>query len=423
MKAKLKEINYYTKSFDISIPYEEYTKTYEKQLKKAARTVNLPGFRKGKVPAEFLRKKFHDSIHGETIDKMVQNAFQAACEEQEIYPLGNIEVEKIDFKEEKDLKLVVKFEVKPTLSDIKYKDLEIERHEKKFTKADISDGVKRMKEQYSDVIETTDKTKSKIGSFVTLNAQQLDDKGQPKKGHVYKDLKIRLGDGEFDKEIEKQLTGMKVADSKVIDREYGEDFEVKEMIGKKETYDFTVNAIEERKIPSDAELIEKIKDPEVKTIEDLKKKLEKNFKKTIKTEADTNFFQNAVEKLVSENDFVVPESMLENYLERLYEQQSKERAVNEEKFKSGRRDSALFEIKWELIKEFIQNNEDGLELKDGEEGDKELEAYVTEMTENEKERELYLSNDYFKQSIAIQLLNKKLSEFLQKENKVKKVKI
>ncbi len=45
------------------------------------------------------------------------------------------------------------------------------------------------------------------------------------------------------------------------------------------------------------------------------------------------------------------------------------------------------------------------------------------MTENEKERELYLSNDYFKQSIAIQLLNKKLSEFLQKVNKVKKVKI
>lgn len=424
MNAELKVVNNYTKSLDINLPYETYSKTYEKALKKAARTIDLPGFRKGKVPAEFVRKKFHDSIHADAIDKLIQKSFQDACQEKEVYPLGNVEVEKIDFEEDKDVHFSIKFEVKPDLTDVNYKDLEIERQEKKFSKSDVNDAIKRLQEQYAEVLETTDKSKTKIGSYVTVTAQQLDDNGEPKKGHIYKDLKLRLGDGDFDKVVEKQLTGMKIADTKVIEREYGDDFEVKEMRGKKETFEFTINELEERKLPkADAELIEKINEDDVKTIDDLKKKLEANFKKSIKTEADTNFFQNAVEAIVGANDFTIPESMLENYLERLYEQQSRERAVNEEKFKTDRRDSALFEIKWELIKEFILKNETGLEMKTGEDGETELKDYVHEMTENEKEREMYLSNDYFKQSLAVQLQNKKISEFLQKVNKVKKVKI
>lgn len=423
MNAELSVINDFTKEFKIQIPAADYTKSYEKMLKSTAKKIQLPGFRKGKVPAEFVRKQYHQNIHADTLDKLIQKSFQDACESNDVNPLGNLEVEKVDFDEKKGVEYSIKFEVKPELKDIKYADFTIEQEVGSVAAADVKKAVDKLLFEHSEELEVKKTAKSKKGSYVTLNAQQLDSDGKVLAGQKYDGLKFRLGDGEFDKAVEKELAGLKVGDKKVVDRSYDADHEIKDLAGKTETYEFELTELVERKFPElNDEFAKSLKEHTVETVDELKESIKKNMQRQIDSSAEGSLLTNASKLLVEKNTFDIPNSMVENYLDRLVEDARRQKGINEEKFREARRESASEELRWQLVREFIEKAE-GIKVADGEEGDKEVNEFIDSLMMSEKEASFFKENQYMRDSFKYQLLNKKLADVLKKKNKIKKVKL
>ncbi len=423
MNAELKVINNFTKEFNIAIPHEDYAKSYNKMLVKTAKKIQIPGFRKGKVPAEYVRKQYHQNVHADTLDQLVQKSFQEACETNKVNPLGNLEVAKLDFDEKKGVEFSITFEVKPELENVIYSDLTIEQEVGSVSADDVKKTIDKLILEHSTEKTLDDKAKTKKGSFVTLNAQQLDEDGKPIAGHLYKALKFRLGDGEFDKGVEKELSGLKVGDKKIVDRTYAKDHEVKDLAGKKETYEFELIELVEKELPElNDEFVKSLKEYSVETVDALKEQITKNMQRQIDSAAEGSLLDHASKLLVEKNAFDLPKSMIENYLDRLVDEARRQRGINEEKFREARRESAIEELKWQLVREFIEKAE-GIEVASGKEGDAEVDAFIDSLVLGEKEADFFKSNDYMKNSFRYQLMNKKLADVLKKKNKIKKVKL
>jgi trigger factor len=418
MKAELTIINNFTKTFKINIPHEDYQKSYNKALKKLAKKISLPGFRKGKVPPEIVKRNYHDSVHGETIDKLINNSFTDACTKQSINPVGNVQVPELNFSEEKGLDFVISFEVVPELNDLKVTDIEITKEFKNFDEKEVEDTLNGLLNEQAKVEELTD-AEVEEGHYILVDSEQLDEEKNALPGKVYKNMSIHVGEGKFDKKIEKQLLGMKLDEKKFVEKKYPKSSKNKELAGKSEFFNLTLRKIEKRETPElNDEFVKSLNESGLETVDALKTRIEENLKFRYEDDANKNFIENASKTLIENNEFEVPDSMVDNYLDRLYEDQLKYKKVNEERFKSARRDSAVDEIKWQLIKEFIIKKENIKVDVYSDEGKKEIEAFIDDMKMPDEQKEFFKSNNQFLHDFAYQLIDKKVMAFLKENNKV-----
>ena len=426
MSIELNTVNSFTKSFDIKIPSTDYEKQYDKSMKKVAKNVSLPGFRKGKVPATLLKKQFHDSIHGETIDKLVQKNFEKACEEHKQHPLGNVNVSKLDVADDNSIDFTVSFEVRPELTDLKYSGLKLEKSVRKISDQDIDITLENIQAQQSKTVDLADDAEIKEGSFVVVDSQQLDEEKNPIEGKLYKNMTIEVGSGKFDKKIEKQLIGLKVGDVKDVEKKYPKNSKNKELAGKSEYFTFTINSLEEKEVPEiNDELAKSLNEEGIETLEDLKGKIKSTLSDRFEQESRELFINEIAQKIVDANEVELPASMIDNYLERLFEQTKQQRQGNlsEERFKSARRESAEFELKWQLIKEEI-STENSLKVDTHtDEGKKEVEDYIDSLPFPDDQKKMIKSSHHYMHDMAYQVEDKKVIDFIEENNTVKEKEI
>ena len=194
----------------------------------------------------------------------------------------------------------------------------------------------------------------------------------------------------------------------------------KDLAGKTERFKVTVNEVHERELPElNDELIAKLNnDGKIKTLADLKKNIKTSLQGKYDMEIFNVFLSNIAEKLVEANDVLVPSSMLDNYLDRLYQAASQERAINEEKFKTARKESAEFELKWQMIKDYVLKAED-IKVEDDNHEHKEVKEYIDTLGMSDQEKEFIKSNHNYLHEFQHRLLDKKLVDFLESVNTVK----
>lgn len=422
MSVTLNTVNSFTKSFDIKLPSSDYTKQYDKSMKKAAKNVSLPGFRKGKVPANLLKKQYHDSIHGETIDKLVQKNFEKACETEKVFPLGNVNVSKLEVADDNSIDFTVSFEIRPELTDVKYTGLKLEKSVRTITDNDIDTTLENIRVQQSKVLDIEDDAVVKKGSHVVADSQQLNEDQTPIDGKLYKNMTIEVGSGKFDKKIEKDLIGLKVGDEKDVEKKYPKNSKNKELAGKSEFFKITINSIEEREIPElDDELAKSLNEEGISTLDELKDKIKTTLSQRFEEESREMFIQNIAQTIVDTNTIELPGSMVDNYLERLYEQTKEQRGGNlsEEKFKTARRESCEFELKWQLIKEEISNGNDLKVDSHTDEGKKEVEDYIDSLPFPDDQKKMLKSSDHYMHEMSYQAEERKIIAYLEENNTVK----
>jgi len=421
MNVTLNVINSYTKSFDIKIPAEDYDKQYQKSMKKVAKNISLPGFRRGKVPATLVKKQFHESIHGETIDSLVQKNFEKACDENKLYPLGNVQVTKLDFKDGEGIDYTVSFEVRPELGELNVTGFEIEKPVRKITDEDIEKTLENIQAQRSTVKELADDAEIQEGSFVVVDSQQLDEEKNPIEGKLYQNMSIEIGSGKFDKKIEKQLIGLKVGEEKFIEKKYPKNSKNKELAGTSEFFNFTINSIEERETPElNDEFAKSLNEDGVETLEQLRDKIKETLTQNFEHEARERFMDNVAAKIVEGNTIELPGSMVDNYLDRLYEQMTKQRgrAMSEERFKTARKESAEFEIRWQLIKEeIVEKNSLRVDVHT-DEGKAAVKEFVESFPVPEEQKKMLLENHNYLHEASHQVEERRVIEFIESNNTI-----
>jgi trigger factor len=143
------------KSLTVEIPAEEVRRVTDKTARTLARQIEIPGFRKGKVPPELVRKRYADALKSEVVEHLVQEAVAGVLKEHNLVPLGAPKVGEVKFEFDAPLSFSVDLEVRPPVAPKDYRGLKVPAGSSTPTAEEVASVLERLREGHAhfDVIE------------------------------------------------------------------------------------------------------------------------------------------------------------------------------------------------------------------------------------------------------------------------------
>ncbi len=291
-------------------------------------TVNLKGFRPGKVPREILKRQFGKAVFNEVLDKVIKDTSTKALEENKIKPAGQPKLDLKTYGEDKDLEYIISV---TELPKVEIKSIENIKFDQYSVKIDNSESEKRIKEiakNQPNFKDASENTKAKEGDLVAFDYTATVD-NKTFKGGEGKNTQLTLGKDLFLKGFDKQLLGVKKGDEKIVEAVLPENFPEKELINKKAKFVCKISTI---KNPEETKIDDEFaKNLGAKDLKDLKSLISKQINDEYSNSLDRlskNQILKEIEKFkVSE----IPENLIEDEIKILSQGMSDEDAKKSRK--------------------------------------------------------------------------------------------
>lgn len=300
---------------DIKIGKSDVKKSYAKIVDKYAKTVQLPGFRKGKVPVSVLENKVGEALRAETGYELVEKALSEIFEnaEKDIKPLNYAQPElegELKLDPETDFSFSVKYDVYPKVDLKKVDGFDLECSEVTNEEAVLEQELKNIQLNNSFVMDKKDDELAKKEDIATVNYCELDADGKEIKGTQRQDYAFEIGSGLNLYKFDDDILGMKKGEEKVINKKFPKDFEDKDLAGTKKTIKVKLTALKYRDMPKiDDELAQDVSE-KYKTLDDLKSDLKSKIHKAVEDSIENEKIDAYLKAVVEANEFVLPASMI-----------------------------------------------------------------------------------------------------------------
>ena len=246
-------------------------------------TVNLKGFRPGKVPVEVLKRQFGKAVFSEVLDKVLKDTTTKALKENKIKPAGQPKLDLKTYGEDKDLEYIISVTEFPK---VELKSIENIKFDEYTVKIDESETEKRIKEIAKNTPSFKDappETKAKEGDLVSFDYTATVDEN-PFKGGEGKNTQLTLGKDLFLKGFDKQLVGVKKDDQKIVEAILPENFPEKELVNKKAKFNCKILSV---KISEEVKIDDQFaKNLGAKDLKDLKTLISKQINDEYKNSLD-----------------------------------------------------------------------------------------------------------------------------------------
>lgn len=417
MQSKVSKKGNFERVVEVDIPEAELAPHFEKMYKKYQRSVKLEGFRKGKVPLGLIKKLYGDAIKTEAIDEVVQSVFQEVKAQESLKPVAPAQLEDIQYKPEEGLHFKATVEVVPDIELKTYTGLSVEKEVYQVDDEDVGKALEDIREQMA--LMQPVEGEAREGHFVLADLQQVDEAGLPIIGKKYEDRFFQLNTDEFNKELAEQLIGVKPGETRRIELPMQQDGSSEPKL---EWYSVQVKEIKEKKLPAlDDELAKDL--GKFETLDELKEDIRTRLRKQAENDSKRRLRRNLIDELLKKNDFELPESMIQNYLEAVVEsaQNEQNQQLSPEQLKQQYRPSAIWNLKWELAKDKL------VELENIQVTEEAKNRYIADFAErqgmDEKEVRNSLRTKAAQKRLEEGVLEKLVLDFLEQNAKIKEKKI
>ncbi len=413
VKTEIEKISSSRRSLKVTLPKEKVNEIREEQAKKVRKEVQVPGFRKGKAPLGLVKRRYASLIEAYTLEEAVEKSLELADEQEKLGILGRPEAKEVNFDEQGNLVSQIEFETFPEIELKKYKGIELTRDKYVVTDKTVENNIQQLLKEKAEVVAIEGPVEE--GHLLKVDMQEIDESGVPVVGRKYADVEFKVGEGRFDKDIELQLVGAKKGETKRVEKVYPDDFPQKEFAGKKELYDITIKEVFQENLPElNDEFVQALGDETLKTVEDLKKRIRENLERQYKNEAEARLEDDLIQALLAENEFDVPSSMVEDYLNRLV-LSAKYQYPNakEEDLKKAYQANAETMVKWFYLMQKIGETEK-IEV-----SDEDVEKFLQENIENNEDREKIKNDPNQLARLKDDLFYEKVKNFLYENAKIK----
>ena len=291
-------------------------------------TVNLKGFRPGKVPREILKRQFGKAVFNEVLDKVLKDTSVKALQENKIKPAGQPKLDLKTYGEDKDLEYTLsvtelpKIEIK-SIEKIKFNDYVVKIDPKEADKR-IND-IAKNQPNFKDAPENY---KAAEKDLVTLDySATIDEK--PFKGNEGKNTQLTLGKDLFLKGFDAQLIGIKKGESRIVEATLPENFPDKELVNKKAKFNCKILAI---KNPEDVKINDEFaKNLGAKNLNDLKELISKQINDEYKNSLDRLTKKQILSEIEKFKINEIPKNLLEDEIKILSQGMSEDDAKNNRK--------------------------------------------------------------------------------------------
>jgi trigger factor len=308
MKVTVENIKGLNKDLKVLIDKETMNSYMDEKYEEIKGTVNLKGFRPGKVPKEVLKRQFGKAVFGEVLDKVLKETSTKALEENKIKPAGQPKLDLKTYGEDKELEYVLSVTELPKVDIKSIESIKFDQYSVKIDNSETDKRIKEIAKNQPSFKEASPETKAKEGDLVTLDYQATVD-GKEFKGSEGKNTQLTLGKDLFLKGFDKQLIGVKKDDEKIVDAVLPENFPEKELVNKTAKFKCKILNV---KNPEDVKIDDNFaKNLGAKDLNDLKTLISKQINDEYKNSLD----QLSKNQILKEIDKIKVDEIPENLIE------------------------------------------------------------------------------------------------------------
>lgn len=316
MKTELKEISPTQRELHIEIDAASLKDAYDKISRRYASGASVPGFRKGYAPLDVIRIRYKEEIKQEVLQLLIPNKVTEAINEHGIQPLAEPhlhidDIENVKVNGSQPIAVHAHIEVMPEIPEPNYKGIDLVRRVKPVDDDEIERLIEDRRQGEAALIPVEGR-KSQTGDTVVVDLEGKFDDDPDGDPITASDLEITLGSETIDPSFTENLEGVSEDDEKDFSVSYPDDFSSKELAGKTVHYRAKVRSVGVTEKPELNDEWAKSLDEGYESLADLRKKLRADLESYAKSQADARIRNEAVEKLIADNAFEVPNTLIEN---------------------------------------------------------------------------------------------------------------
>ena len=425
MEFKVNDISQSEKEVEVTLSYDEIRNEIDSEVKKQSSKIQIPGFRKGKVPKQIIKQRYGDALEYEASEKVANSRFWQLAKDNQLNPIGQPVMTDLDFHPEKEFKFKIKYEVLPEIDVKDYTGQSIEVPDLIAKSEDVQKEIENILRSNSSQ-EDTDIVGDDDNYLLDVELTRVDENGQPTADSKSEKMQIDLSNKDVHIDIKTNAKGKKVGekfkfhfhDERMVPNKEG----VEEKVVEHFDYEVFIQGIKKIVLPDlSEEIIKKVTKDKLSTEGELRSDIEKNIQNYYDQRTEEFIRSRLIGLIISKNDFTPPSFMVESVLgemvkseeERMKKQGMKK--VDTKYLREYLQPSALNEVKWYQLKSEIQKKEN-IEVTD-----QELEELAKADAEKTGLPIDKLINYYKSSNQVERMLDKKLFDLLKEKNEIKKV--
>ena len=401
LKVRIDRLDGVQSKIHVEAPAERVEEEIDAAARKYRKELQIPGFRKGKVPVGLIKSRFREALKNEVLSELVPELYQEAIDQEGFSPLTQAQIEDVDYQTGEPFHFAASVELRPDIKVIGYDDLRVTRPIYRASEEQVEAWIAHLRDRHAQ-IEMVHRA-AREGDVIQVDLQRIDSGGIPIIGDRMEDQLIEIGTGRpFGEAFDRQIAGA----------EEGEERRV-ELIGSDEQpilFSVKVKEIHEKTLPElDDEFA---KDVGHDTLQDLRDKIRTYIRAQMEEASEHEMRSEIISSLIARNPFDAPETMVENYLRSVIEEVKKRSSgeVDEEAIRQAERGNAIRHIKTHLILQGIGKAEH-IEGSDEEVEDQIRKSAEASNTPFEELRDATKENGRWER-IRSDLLEKKVMDFL-----------
>jgi len=426
MNVRVEELSPIKKKLYIEVAADVVATELENAFKKIAKTADIKGFRKGKVPKAILQQQFGPRAEYDAAGPLINNSLYKALLDNKIEAVSQPEVVQSGAVEEgQAFSYEAEVEVRPEVVAKDYTGLELEKEKFAFDESSVDAQLQQMAESRVQ-LEVTSRKKAREGDTVIIDFEGFVD-GTAFENGAASDYQLELGSNSFIPGFEDQVIGMKREQEKEINVDFPEGYGAKELAGKPAVFKVVMKEIKEKIIPKIDDSLAKEMDAD--NLEALKERIKESTIAQEQQRVDGQLQEGLMTKLIENNAFDVPEGMVTNqlhYLKDNFSQRLKSQGMslemlgmNDEAFNNAYHDMAAQQVKGELILDAIANQENI--AADDADVDAKIQEFADQSDTPLEQVQKYFENEQAKAGLKGQIVQEKVSKFLLENSTVTEV--
>lgn len=299
----------------VEVDAQEVAIALDKAFKKVVHKVNVPGFRKGKVPRKIFESRFGiESLYQDALDILLPVAYGNALDESGIEPIDRPEIDVDQMEAGQNLIFKATVTVKPEVELGEYKGLEVPEKDFSVSEEAVAEELSKVRERQAELIVLEE------GAVENGDTAVIDFEGfvgevafEGGKGENYT---LEIGSNSFIPGFEEQLVGMKKEEERKITVTFPEEYQSEDLAGKEATFNVKVNELKRKQLPElDDEFAKDVS--EFDTLDEYKADLRKKLEEKAAQDGET-YKKDTLVELAAENAKVeIPTAMVEHETEHM----------------------------------------------------------------------------------------------------------
>ena len=307
----------------VTLPAEELESAVSARLKRLAKQVKMPGFRKGKVPMNVVEAQYGNDAMAEASNELIQKSFHEALGQEGLMPAGGPKVEPKSMERGKAFEYIAEFDVYPEIPKTDLSGQEVEKAVSQIGDEDVERTIITMMEQR--------KSWKPVERAATTDDQVVIDfigriDGDAFDGGTANDVPLVLGSGSMIEGFEAGIEGASAGDTVTVDVTFPKDYQAEQLAGKLAKFDITVKSVSEPELPA-------LDDEFAKSlgidggIEQMKQDVKENLERERDQRARTLLRNKVMEALLEANKFDVPKGLVSQEIQHMKESDRQQRAA------------------------------------------------------------------------------------------------